>query len=72
MNWQARPQRFGSELREMPQSVHRLRKGADSGVSVDMDGKEEKFPQLNAAAGKVSTSFVGKSVDDLSQGGPSD
>ena len=56
----------------MPQSVHRLRKGADSGVSVDMDGKEEKFPQLNAAAGKVSTSFVGKSVDDLGQGGPSD
>jgi hypothetical protein len=28
MNWQARPQAFGSELREIPQSVHRSRFGA--------------------------------------------
>lgn len=28
MNWQARPQRLGSDVREMPQSVHRERAGA--------------------------------------------
>jgi hypothetical protein len=36
-----------------------------------MGKPEEKFPQLNAAAAKLSTSFVGKSVDDLDQGSPS-
>ncbi len=28
MNWHARPQRLGSDVREMPQSVHRERGGA--------------------------------------------
>lgn len=28
MNWQARPQRFGSDVREIPQSVQRERAGA--------------------------------------------
>jgi hypothetical protein len=37
-----------------------------------MDEQTEKFPQLNAAAAKLSTSFVGKSVDDLYQDIPSD
>jgi hypothetical protein len=67
MNWQARPQRFGSVLREIPQSVQRLRNGAATGVSVDMGQGQKKFPQLNAGAWKLSTSFVGKSVDDSGQ-----
>jgi hypothetical protein len=37
-----------------------------------MGKREEKFPQLNAAAAKLSTSFVGKSVDDVYQDTPSD
>jgi len=38
MNWQARPQRFGSLLREMPQSVHRSRGAASAsgGVSTSI------------------------------------
>lgn len=32
MNWQARPQRFGSDEREMPQSVQRSRAGAGVGA----------------------------------------
>jgi hypothetical protein len=71
MNWQARPQRFGSVLREIPQSVQRLRNGAAAVVSVDMSQSQKKFPQLNAGARKLSTSFVGKSVDDSGQITPS-
>jgi len=51
--------------------VQRLRKGADTGVSVDMDWDMGMFPQLNAGGRKLSTSFVGKSVDDSGQSTPS-
>lgn len=36
MNWQARPQRFGSDEREMPQSVHRSRAGTAAGTWSDV------------------------------------
>jgi hypothetical protein len=34
MNWQASPQRFGLLVREIPQSVHKLRYGAVSSVTL--------------------------------------
>jgi len=34
MNWQASPQRFGLFVREIPQSVHKLRYGAVSSVTL--------------------------------------
>ena len=53
MNWQAWPQRLGSLLREMPQSVHNVR-GAASATGAAQTGAVEEVVPISGKVGKVA------------------
>ena len=53
MNWQAWPQRLGSLLREMPQSVHSVR-GAASATGAAQTGAVEDVVPISGTVGTVA------------------
>ena len=53
MNWQAWPQRLGSLLREMPQSVHNVR-GAASATGAAQTGAVDEVVPVHGKVGKVA------------------